>query len=138
MIAVKGNSRFELERLSERCLSHLLSWCGRYELRLSTPKTKCMLIKGHMDRSRMPRVLCARESIECVRQYKYLGVILGSVPNFVDHAKWVRAKVSAYMFSLEAHVGRGWRIQRRVVKTLRYCMHSYDCVWRRGVGEEYD
>ena len=61
VIEVKGNSRFELERLSERFLSHLMSWCGRYKLRLSTPKTKCMLIKSHMDRSRMPRVLCAGE-----------------------------------------------------------------------------
>ena len=107
MIAVKGNSRLELERLSERCLAHLMSWCGSYKLRLSTPKTKCMLIKGHMDRSRMPRVLCAGERIECVRKYKYLRVILDSVPNFVEHAKWVRAKVSTYMFSLKAHVGRG-------------------------------
>ena len=79
VIAVKGNSRLELERLSERCLSHLMSWCGMYKLRLSTPKTKCMLIKGHMDKSRMPRVLCAGERMECVRQYKYLGVILDSV-----------------------------------------------------------
>ena len=71
-----------------------------------------------MDRSRMPRVLCAGERIECVRQYKYLGVILDSVPNFVEHAKWVRAKVSTYMFSLKAHVGRGWGIQRKVVETL--------------------
>ena len=107
VIAVKGNSRLELERLSERCLSHLTSWCGRYKLRLSTPKTKCMLIKGHMDRSRMPKVLYAGERIECVREYKYLGVILDSVPNFVEHAKWVRAKVSTYMFSRKAHVGRG-------------------------------
>ena len=71
-----------------------------------------------MDRSRMPRVLCAGERIECVRQYKYLGVILDSVHNFVEHAKWVRAKVSIYMFSLKAHVGRGWGIQQRVVETL--------------------
>ena len=67
VIAVKSNSRFELERLSERCLSHLMSWCSRYKLRLSTPKTKCMLI-GHLDRSRMPKILCAGEPIECVRQ----------------------------------------------------------------------
>ena len=99
-----------------------MSWCGRYKLRLSTPKTKCMLIKSHMDRSRMPRVLCAGERIECVRQYKYLGVILDSVPNFVEHAKWVRAKVSTYMFSLKAHVGRGWGIQRRVVETLYHAV----------------
>ena len=118
VIAVKGNNRLDLERLSKRCLSHLMSWCGRYELRLSTPKTKYMLIKGHMDKSRMPGILCARKRIECVRQYKYLGVILDSVPNFVMHANWVRAKVSAYMFSLKAHVGRGWGIQRRVVDTL--------------------
>ena len=118
VIAVKGNSRFKLERLSERCLSYLMSWCGRYKLRLSTPNTKCILIKGHMDRSRMPWVLCAGERIECVRQYKYLGVILDSVPNFVEHAKWVRAKVSTYMFSLKTHVGRGWGIQRRMVETL--------------------
>ena len=71
-----------------------------------------------MDRSRMPRVLCAGERIECVQQYKYLGVILDSVPNFVEHGKWVRAKVSTYMFSLKAHVGRGWGIQRRVGETL--------------------
>ena len=94
VIAVKSNSRFELERLSERCLSHLMSWCGRYKLRLSTPKTKCMLIKGHMDRSRMPRVLCAEKRIECVRQYKYFGIILDSVPNFVEQGKLARAKVS--------------------------------------------
>ena len=118
VITVKGNSRLELERLSERCLLHLMSWCGGYKLRLSTPKTKCMLVKGHMDRSRMPRILCAGKRIECVRQYKYLGVILDSVPNFVEHAKWVRAKVSTYMFSLKAHVGRGWEIQRRVVEKL--------------------
>ena len=74
-----------------------------------------MLIKGHMDRSKMPSVLCARERIECVRQYKYLGVILDSEPSFV---KWVRAKVSTYMFSLKAHVGRGWRIQWGVVETF--------------------
>ena len=95
-----------------------MSWCGKYRLRLSTPKTKGMLIKGHMDRSRMPRVLCAGKRIECVRQYKYLGVILDSVPNFLEHAKCVRAKVSTYMFSLKADVGRGWGIQRRVVETL--------------------
>ena len=83
-----------------------------------TSRAKCMLIKGHMDRSKMPRVLCAGERIECVRQYKYLGVILDSVPNFVEHAKCVRAKVSTYMFSRKAHVGRGWGIQRRVVETL--------------------
>ena len=71
-----------------------------------------------MDRLRMPRVLCAGERIECVRQYKYLGVILDSVPNFVENAKWVRAKVSTYMFSLKDHVGKGWGIQRRVVETL--------------------
>ena len=112
VIAVKDNSRLKLERLSGRCLSHLMSWC------LSTPKTKYMLIKGHMDRSKMPRVLCAGERIECVRQYKYLGVILDSVPNFVEHAKWVRAKVSTYKFFPKAHVGRGWGIQRRVVETL--------------------
>ena len=84
-----------------------MSWCGRYKLRLSTPKTKCMLIKGHMDRSRMPRVLCAGGRIKCVRQYKYLGIILDSLPKFVELAKWVRVKVSTYMFSLKAHVGRG-------------------------------
>ena len=85
-----------------------MSWCDRYKLRLSTPKTKCMLMKGNMDRSMTPRILSAGERIECVRQYKYLVVILDSVPNFVEHVKWVRAKVSTYMFSLKAHVGRGW------------------------------
>ena len=85
-IAVKGNSRFELERLSERCLSHLLSFCGRYKLCLSTPKTKCLLIKSHMDRSRMPRVLCAGKRIKCVRHYKYLSVILESVPNILERS----------------------------------------------------
>ena len=43
-IPVKVNSRLELERLSEHCLSHLMSWCGRYKLRLSTLKAKCMLV----------------------------------------------------------------------------------------------
>ena len=38
VIAVKGNRRFELERLSERCLSHLMSWCGRYKLPLPRQK----------------------------------------------------------------------------------------------------
>ena len=90
----------------------------RYKVCIFKPKTKCTLIKSHIDRSRMPRIQCAGEHSECVRQYKYLGVILDSVYNFVEHAKWVRAKVSTYTFSLKAHVGRGWGIQRRVVETL--------------------
>ena len=79
-----------------------------------------------MDRSRMPRVLRAEKRIECVRQYKYLGVILDSVSNFVERAKCVRAKVSTYMFSLKAHVGRSGESSGGGRNILRYCMRPYD------------
>ena len=73
-----------LETILQKDLNHVLEWCYINKMNLDAQKTKCMLVgSSHkLSKSRDLHLTISDYKIECVKQYKLVGV------NLDNNLKW--------------------------------------------------
>lgn len=117
-MVVKGDSRNELENISKRGIDILVDWCKLHKLNISINKTFAMLVKGKLDRGRLPIVKINNSKIKYTKEIKYLGVILDEKLNFILHAKYTRSKIITLIMALRRVSRESWGLKSNIIKIL--------------------
>lgn len=117
-IIIKANSRRELEVIRRRVLEELTGWCNLYKLRVSTAKTTALLVKGKLDKNRLPILKIDNKNIIFSKETRYLGLIIDDKLNFIPHVKHLRNKVTNFIMSIRRIAREKWGIKRHIIEVL--------------------
>ena len=115
---IKGNTRIEVQTHATKVVEILDSWCKRHKLKVSSSKTVAMLVKGNMNRGRLPTIKINGKNVKYVQQVKYLGIIIDEKLNFVAHVRYLRAKIAQYIASIRRVATQKWGMKSHIVKVL--------------------
>lgn len=92
-VSVSGKSKEEVEFNLFRALDETLSWIRRNRLILNSQKTKIMLLGSKQKlssiRDRQLVVSIHGQALECVHEYKCLGVVIDSCLDFKLHTEYI-------------------------------------------------
>jgi hypothetical protein len=81
VIVMKGDSRTNIERVGCNVLQ-LIEWCKLHKLSVSASKIKAMLLKGRLNREKMPNLCLNNVRIKFVSEVRYLGILIDNRMNF--------------------------------------------------------
>ena len=115
---VKGNTRVELHTHSEKIVEILNKWCNLHKLKISESKTVAMLFKGCLDERRLAVIKVNGKNIKFVEKTKYLGVIVDKRLSFLEHAKYLRERITQYVFTIKRIAAERWGIKRHILNVL--------------------
>ena len=115
---IKGNTRIELQTHATKVVEILDCWCKRHKLKVSSSKTVAMLVKGNMNKGRLPTIKINGRNVKYAQQVKYLGVIIDEKLNFVAHARYIRSKITQYIASIRRVATQKWGMKTHIVKVL--------------------
>lgn len=90
LIYIGGRDMDEIVLKLNEDLQSLNVWLQMNKLKLNVNKTKCMIINS----TESATVIMDNQPLECVTNFKYLGVILDNKLKFNPHAENVCAKIS--------------------------------------------
>lgn len=75
----------ENEENLQKMVSMLYEWCNKWRMKVNCEKTKVMVFRQNRHvRVKIPNIKYGLETIEVVKSYKYLGVILDDVLDFKE------------------------------------------------------
>lgn len=77
-----------------------------------------MLVKGSLNRERLPIIKINGKNVRYVEQVKYLGVVIDKILNFVAHVRYLRTKVLQYVSSIRRVAEENWSMKPHIVKVL--------------------
>ncbi|CAK9811752.1 Retrovirus-related Pol polyprotein from type-1 retrotransposable element R1 (Fragment) [Anthophora quadrimaculata] len=117
-IVVKGNTRTEIETHAAKAMSVVNSWCIFNKLKVSSNKTNAMLMKGKLDRERLPKIEINSSKIKYQNSIKYLGIIVDKKMNFIEHSKYLRDKVIKFIMSIKRLANESWGLKTHILRTL--------------------
>jgi len=117
-ILMKANSRRGIEEIGKRALQELTTWCALYKLRVSATKTTALLIKGKLDKNRLPILKIDTKNITYSSETRYLGLIIDDKMNFIPHARFLKNKVTNFIMSIKRITREKWGIKRHIVGVL--------------------
>jgi len=116
-ILMKANSRRGIEEIGKRVLQELTMWCALYKLRISATKTTALLMKGKLDKNRLPILKIDTKNITYSSETRYLGLIIDKM-NFIPHARFLRNKVTNFIMSIKRIAREKWDNKRHIVEVL--------------------
>lgn len=117
-IIIKGNSKSKLETIGTKVMEILNEWCTTYKLKVSKNKTTAILLKGNLNKERMPRVKIEDKNISFSSEVKYLGIVIDEKLNFVSHAKHLKEKLVNFIMSIRRVVKEEWGLKNHIMKVL--------------------
>lgn len=115
---IKGSSRVELERYSEKILKILTNWCDEYKLKVSLSKTTAMMLKGRLNKDRLPNIKINNEKIKFKTCVKYLGMIVDEKLSFVEQAKYLRNKILKLTMALRRVTRETWGLKSHIINIM--------------------
>lgn len=90
LVYIAGKNYDEIVYHLNEDLKNLYKWINMNKLKLNVNKTKCMIFNSRID----PLIKINEESIEVVKNFKYLGVIIDNKLKFDEHLNKVCAKIA--------------------------------------------
>lgn len=117
-ILIKGSSRLELERTGTKAIEKINEWCVSHKLNISASKTTAIMMKGKLDKERMPRLKIGQQNIRFVSEVRYLGVLIDSKLNFVAHVKYLREKLTKFIMQIRRVAREEWGLKKNVLDIL--------------------
>lgn len=105
---IHGDSRAVIEETAKQVLSTVEIWTKKHKLQISSEKTKAMLLKGNLDKNKMPSIKFNKKNIKFYTEVKYLGIIIDKNRNFVQHAKYIKDKTKKIGAKLKRVVKAEW------------------------------
>jgi len=117
-ILLKANSRRDIEEIGKKVLNYLTSWCTLFKLRISLAKTTALLVKGKLDKNRLPTLKIDSKNVIYSRETRYLGLIIDDKMSFIPHAKYFRNKVTNFIMSINRIAREKWGIKRHITEVL--------------------
>lgn len=92
VILIEGNSRNELEIRGRDAAGLLEEWCMEEKMLLSKDKSVGVLLKGFLDKGRMPIIELGGNRLKFVDSVSYLGVVWSKGMKIKDHVAKVTKK----------------------------------------------
>jgi len=117
-ILIRANSRRNIEEIGKQTLEILTKWCNLYKLRVSGTKTTALLMKGKLDKERLPILKIDNKNITYKNETRYLGLIIDDKLNLIPHVKYLRNKVTNFIMSIKRIAREKWGIKRHIVGVL--------------------
>lgn len=117
-LLLKANSRRGLEDLGKKIMPVLEDWCRLNKLKISASKTTAMLVKGRLDKNRLPIIKMDKVNIKFKTEMKYLGLILDDKMNFIEHTKYLRNKMTNLVMAIRRIAREKWGIKRHIIEVL--------------------
>lgn len=121
-LLLKADSRHGLEDLGKRTnirkIPILEKWCRINKLKISATKTTAMLVKGKLDRNRLPILKIGDINVKYKSETKYLGLIMDDKMNFIEHTKYLRNKVTNLIMAIKRIAREKWGIKRHIIEVL--------------------
>ena len=115
---VKGDTRIEITKNATKAIEIISKWCRLHHLKISGSKTVTMLMKGNLNEKHLPTFKIDRVNVKYVEKTKYLGVVIDRKMNFIAHARYLKAKVSQFVFSIRRIAAEKWGIKPNILKIL--------------------
>lgn len=124
LIILEGNSRNELERNGMLALTQVQKWCTRHKLKVAPEKSKAIMLKGKLDKGRLPRIKMSgeNEKIKYYDEIRYLGVELDKNLNFSAHTKRLRERTINYIQKIRRLTKEKWGLKSEVLKIMYKCV----------------
>jgi len=116
-ILIKANSRRNIEETGKKS-EYLTNWCTLFKLRISVAKTTALLVKGKIDKNRLPILRIDSKNVTFSKETRYLGLIIDDKMSFIPHAKYLRNKVTNFIMSINRIVQEKWWIKRHIIEVL--------------------
>ena len=115
ILIISGNSTADVQAKVSTCLSEILEWGEIMKLSFSLPKTQAIAFtKGLADIN----IVIGDHTIEFVKVIKYLGVMIDSNLNFVEHSKYIIKKATKIFNKLSKFVRPTWGVHPKNVDTI--------------------
>jgi len=115
---IQGESKRELERLGAKVSRKVGAWYKLCKLQISSNKTQAMLMKGTLDRERIPRIVLEGKIVKYVKNCKYLSLMLDDKLSFVLHAKYMREKLTNCMSAIRRYAREDWGMRGNTLLVL--------------------
>ena len=114
-----GKDREDAERRMQRNIDGISRWAKDWKMSLNEGKTKCMVISSNQsDLEWTPNLHLNDIQLETVKEYRFLGVIIGNDLRFASHAKAIIAKGKRRMKILKCLAGKDWGQQLHSQRAL--------------------
>lgn len=85
-IYVHGDSIMEIQRKLQIDAIHLQEWCKKNNMKINIAKTKCMIFRSAKSNTTGDlKLKISNRILECVEEFKYLGILLNATLNFNSH-----------------------------------------------------
>lgn len=118
-IVIEGKSRKELEEKGREAAGILDKWCKEEKMSISKDKTVGVLLKGILDKERMPRIIMGGNKIRFVEKVSYLGVIWGRGMKIKDHITCVTERAYNKMMMVLRIMGNKGIEYKRILGIYR-------------------
>lgn len=115
---IGGNSRLELEKRGADVIKTINDWCEMHKLKISATKTTALLMRGKLDKERMPRLKIEQQNIKYASEVRYLGVLIDGKLSFVTHARYLRDKLTKFMMQIRRIARDEWGLKKNVLNIL--------------------
>lgn len=109
---IKENSRANLEKTAAQIINIVEEWCNIHKLKIAAEKTIALLVKGKLDKARPPVIKINNSRVSFCNQTKYLGVIIDDKLNFINHAKYIRSKLTNLIMAIRRIAKEEWGIKQ--------------------------
>jgi len=102
----------------QRAVKGIEEWCISHQLAVNPNKTEMVLFTRRYKIGQMKRITFYQQELTCVKQVKYLGVILDSKLNWKAHVYAKCQKAITAFYQLRRTTGKTWGYSPRIVHWL--------------------
>ena len=92
LICYSSKNMVTIERKMQQCISKILKWTMKNGFKISSNKTKCMLLCQIHKMYNQPTLTLNGSEIPITQLYKFLGITLNPKLSFIHHIKQLKIK----------------------------------------------
>lgn len=116
LLLIESNTRAQVERKAEACLTLVEEWGKRNKLDFAPHKTVQLLLKGKLKGP--PRVHFGGTTVANKQQVTYLGMVLQNNFTFTEHVRVVGEKARVNFYAMARISKTTWGIRFPVLRTI--------------------
>ncbi len=102
-IFIHGDTVHEIQEKLQKDIHNMQKWCKENNMQINIGKTKCMIFKNRNAGENSLKLKISNKIIECVDEFKYLGILLNGNPNFNSHYENTCKAMTTRMFMINRY-----------------------------------
>ena len=97
LITLHGKELQVVYQKAQIILNKIEKWCNNKSLKISTNKTKYMIITNNNKEYEIKSLNIGKSQIQLVQEYKYLGIIIDNKLKWDKHVNFIKNKIQKYI-----------------------------------------